>query len=177
MIPNCSLSFSRHLGYQANPVSSYQAHFVAWYVPKSKTGYGQPWPAWFLDSVNSREEGGGAFRICPISSSVKKFTIKTYPGRRARPYYIDPSKFQPKLPNQSFIFQFSVRKLDFPARSGFREFQVDLIKSLGRSGGRAATATTQEHGLPGQVPSPHAPRSNISSSGVPLTPIRPPEAG
>ena len=73
----------------------------------------------------------------PISSSVAKFAIKTYLGRRARPYYIDPSKFQPKLPNQSFIFQFSVRKLDFSARSGFREFQVDLIKSLGRAGGRA----------------------------------------
>ena len=35
----------------------------------------------------------------------------------------------------------------------------------------AATAATQDHGLPGQVPSPHAPRSEISRSGVPLTPI------
>ena len=39
-------------------------------------------------------------------------------------------------------------------------------------GGRAATTTTtQDHGLLGQVPSPHAPRSNISLSGVPLTPM------
>ena len=60
----------------------------------------------------------------PISSSVAKFAIKTYLGRRARHYYIDPSKFQPKLPNQSFISQFSVRKLDFSARSRFREFQA-----------------------------------------------------
>ena len=38
----------------------------------------------------------------------------------------------------------------------------------------AATATTHDHGLPGQVPSPHAPRSEISRSGVPLTPTIPP---
>ena len=34
-----------------------------------------------------------------------------------------------------------------------------------------AAAATQDHGLPGQVPSPHAPRSEISRSGVPLTPM------
>ena len=59
----------------------------------------------------------------PISSSVAKFAIKTYLGRGARPYYIDLSKFQPNLSDQSFIFQLSVRKLDFSARSGFWEFQ------------------------------------------------------
>ena len=32
-------------------------------------------------------------------------------------------------------------------------------------------AATHDHGLPGQVPSPHAPRSEISRSGVPLTSI------
>ena len=48
----------------------------------------------------------------------------------------------------------------------------------GRPGGRAATAatTTQDHGLHGQVPSPHAHRSNISRSGVPFTPISPSSA-
>ena len=40
-----------------------------------------------------------------------------------------------KLGHQSFIFQFSFGKPDFSIRSWFREFQVDLIKSLGRSGG------------------------------------------
>ena len=45
---------------------------------------------------------------------------------------------------------------------------IYLRASGGRAGGRAAT--TQDHGLPGQVPSPHAPRRNISRSGVPFTP-------
>ena len=117
----------------------------------------QEFEKWHLDGLNdsradfkSLYESGSALRglrnlkngtwadfksFSPIASSVAEFAIKTYSGRRARPYYIDPSKFQPKLSDQSFIFQFSVRKLDFLARSRFREFQVDLIKSLGRAGG------------------------------------------
>ena len=59
------------------------------------------------------------------------------------------------------FFNFPFRKLVFSAESGSREFP---------SSGAAATTTTQDHGLPGQVPSPHAPRNNISRSGVPLTP-------
>ena len=60
---------------------------------------------------------------------------------------------------------------------GFRASRLQGFKALGlqgfRASGRAAATTTaQDHGLPGQVPSPHAPRSNISRSGVPLTPIK-----
>ena len=41
-IPKCSSSFSRHLGYQASPVLSYQAHCVAWCFRKSDLGSGFP---------------------------------------------------------------------------------------------------------------------------------------
>ena len=47
----------------------------------------------------------------------------------------------------------------------------DKMKTFSRASRGAATAATQDHGLPGQVPSPHAPRSEISRSGVHLTPI------
>ena len=90
-IPNCSLSFSRHLGYQASPVSSYQAHFVAWYVRKP----------WFFNSPSTAQPGAGAEGEGVVS----------------------PSTAQP-----------------------------------GGGGGAAAAATaaaTHDHGLLGQVPSPH----------------------
>ena len=39
------------------------------------------------------------------------------------------------LVTKASFFNFPFGKPDFSARSGFREFQVDLIKSLGRLGG------------------------------------------
>ena len=48
--------------------------------------------------------------------------------------------------------------------------ELAIATVMARALAAATTTRTQDHGLPGQVPSPHAPRSKVSRSGIPLTP-------
>ena len=99
---------------------------MAWYVRKSVL-------FWLLDSVNS-----GVNSNFPDFLIRKEFRSKNQFGETRNVSWISMLTLNPKsYVTKNSFFNAPFENLDFSAKSGSREFQVDLIKSLGRAGGRA----------------------------------------
>ena len=97
---------------------------MAWYVRKSVL-------FWFLDSVNSRFDSNFPdFLIRKVIRPKNQF------GETRNVSWVSMLTLNPKsYVTKKIFFNFPFENLDVSPKSGSREFQVDLLKSLGRAGG------------------------------------------